>query len=121
MQVPGETAVGELGEIWWDTMRRGGLYLMVSLCRHHGVPDERAKDGLQGALFTLCTPDSRHKWGPHPPRAALDVAVDLGSWALACLDQVLWVRKGVIATGGLVVRRMQPRPSSPTPLLTLPR
>ena len=58
------TALGEAGEARWDTveLHRGDMVLMVATSRHHGLlalPD--SKDGLQGALFNLCTPDPRHK------------------------------------------------------------
>ena len=37
---------------------------MVATSRHHGLPAHPdSKDGLQGALFNMWTPDPRHK--PH--------------------------------------------------------
>ena len=58
------TALGEAGKARWDMveLHRGQMLLMVATSRHHGLsapPD--SKDGLQGALFNLWTPDARHK------------------------------------------------------------
>ena len=55
------TALGEAGEVCWDTIQlpRGDKLLMVATGRHHGMPTlPESKDGLQGALFNLCTPDA---------------------------------------------------------------
>ena len=122
MAVQAGTALGEAGEARWDTveLHRGEMLLMVAV-RHHGltaVPD--SKDGLQGALFDLWTPDPRHKHheantthlDATPPKEALDLAWDLSSWECPSVDQVLWVGKGRV---GLWEGRL-PRPSSPTPL-----
>ena len=54
------TALGEAGEAHWDNveLHRGDMLLMVATSPHHGspvLPD--SKDGLQGALFHLWTPD----------------------------------------------------------------
>ena len=84
------TALGEAGEPRWDTiqLQRGGMLLMVATSRHHGLPaPPDAKDGLQGALFNLWTPDRGHRHHqpntthlhPAPPKEALDVAGDLSS------------------------------------------
>ena len=57
-------ALGEVGEARWDTveLHRGDMLLMVATSRHHGLPAlPDSKDGLQGALFNLWTPDPRHK------------------------------------------------------------
>ena len=58
------TALGEAGEARWDTveLHRGDMLLMVATSHHHGLPAlPDSKDGLQGALFNLWTPDPRHK------------------------------------------------------------
>ena len=61
------------------------MLLMVATSRHHGSPAlPDSKDGLQGALFKLSTPDRAHKHhqpntthlDPIPPKEALDVAGD---------------------------------------------
>ena len=71
---------------------------MVATSRHHGLPaPPDSKDGLQGALFNLCTPDPRHKHhqattthlDASPPKEARDVARDLSSWDFPSMDQVL--------------------------------
>ena len=90
MAVQAGTALGEAGEARWDTieLQRGDMLLMVATSRHHGLPAlPNSKDGLQGALFHLWTPDRAHKHhqpnsthlDPTPPKAALDVAGDLCS------------------------------------------
>ena len=64
MAVQAGTALGEAGEARWDTveLQRGGMPLMMATSRHHGMPALLdSKDGLQGALFHLWTPDPRHK------------------------------------------------------------
>ena len=64
MAVQAGTALGEAGEARWDTIQlhRGDMLLMVATSRHHGLPAHPdSKDGLQGALFNLWTPDPRHK------------------------------------------------------------
>ena len=106
------TALGEAGEARWDTveLHRGDMLLMVATSRHHGLPAlPDSKDGLQGALFNLWTPDPRHKHhqanATHldatPPKEALDVAGDLSSWDLPSVPQVLWVGKGAVGRVGL--------------------
>ena len=106
------TALGEAGEARWDTveLHRGDMLLMVATSRHHGLPAlPDSKDGLQGALFNLWTPDPRHKHHQAntthldaiPPKEALDVAGDLSSWDLPSVDQVLWVGKGAVGRVGL--------------------
>ena len=58
------TALGEAEEARWDTIQvqRGDMLLMVATSRHHGLPAlPDSKDGLQGALFNLWTPDRAHK------------------------------------------------------------
>ena len=64
MRVQAGTALGEAAEVRWDTieLHRGGMLLMVATSRHHGVPSlPGARDGLQGALFNLWTPDAKHR------------------------------------------------------------
>ena len=106
------TALGEAGEARWDTiqLQRGGMLLMVATSHHHGLPaPPNAKDGLQGALFNLWTPDPRHRHhqpntmhlDPTPPKEALAVAGDLSSWDFPSVDQVLWVGKGAVGRVGL--------------------
>ena len=106
------TALGEAGEARWDTVQlhRGDMLLMVATSRHHGLPAHPdSKDGLQGALFNLWTPDPRHKHHQAntthldaiPPKEALDVAGDLSSWDVPSVDQVLWVGKGAVGRVGL--------------------
>ena len=83
---------------------------MVATSRHHGLPAlPESKDGLQGALFHLWTPDRAHKH-PRPntthldptlPKEALDVAGNLSSWDFPRMDQVLWVGKGAVGRLGL--------------------
>ena len=108
--VQAETALGEAGEARWDTiqLQRGGMLLMVATSRHHGLPaPPDAKDGLQGALFNLWTPDPRHRHHQpntthvDPPKEALDVAGDLSSSDFPSVDQVLWVGKGAVGRVGL--------------------
>ena len=93
------TALGEAGEARWDTveLHPGDMLLMVATSRHHGLPAlPDSKDGLQGALFNLWTPDPRHKHHQAntthldaiPPKEALDVARDLSSWDRPRVDQV---------------------------------
>ena len=105
------TALGEAGEARWDTveLHRGDMLLMVATSRHHGLPPlPDSKDGLQGALFSLWTPDPRHKHhqantthlDATPPKEALDVAGDLSSWDFPSMDQVLWVGKGAVGRVG---------------------
>ena len=106
------TALGEAREARWDTveLHRGDMLLMVATSRHHGLPAlPDSKDGLQGALFNLWTPDPRHKHhqpdtthlDTTPPNEALDVAGDLSSWDCPSVDQVLWVGKGAVGRVGL--------------------
>ena len=106
------TALGEAGEARWDTveLQRGDMLLMVATSRHHGLPAlPNSKDGLQGALLNLWTPDRAHKHhqpntthlDPTPPKEALEVAGDLSSWDFPCVDQVLWVGKGAGGRVGL--------------------
>ena len=55
--------IGELGRTRLDTIElwRGDMLLIMSTCRHHGMSaPERAKRGVQGAFFTLLTPDPEH-------------------------------------------------------------
>ena len=105
------TALGEAGEARWDTieLHRGDMLLMVATSCHHGLPAlPDSKDGLQGALFNLWTPDPRHKHhqantthlDATPPKEALNVAGDLSSWDLPSVDQVLWVGKGAVGRVG---------------------
>ena len=79
MGVQAWTALGEAGEARWDTiqLQRGDMLLMVATSRHHGLPALLdSKDGLQGALFNLWTPDRAHKHhqpdtthlDPRPPK-----------------------------------------------------
>ena len=73
------------------------------------LPPPDSKDGLQGALFNLWTPDRAHKHhqpntthlDPTAPKDALDVAGDLSSWDFPSVDQVLWVGKGAVGRVGL--------------------
>ena len=48
VQVEAGTALGEAGETKWDPveLQRGGMRLMVSTWRHHGMPALGASDGL---------------------------------------------------------------------------
>ena len=105
------TALGEAGEARWDTveLHRGDMLLMVATSRHHGLPAlPDSKDGLQGAVLTLWTPDPRHKHhqantthlDATPPKEAVDVAGDLSSWHFPSVDQVLWVGKGAVGRVG---------------------
>ena len=64
MRVQAGTAVGEAAEVRWDTieLHRGGMLLMVATSRHHGKPAlPGVRDGLQGTLFNLWTPDAKHR------------------------------------------------------------
>ena len=90
MAVQAGTTLGEAGEARWDTveLQRGDMLLMVAISRLHGLPAlPDSKDGLQGALFNLWTPDPRHKHhqpntthlDATPPKEALDVVGDLSS------------------------------------------
>ena len=83
---------------------------MVATSRHHGLPAvPDSKDGLQGALFNLWTPDPQHKQHQAntthldtiSPKEALDVPGDSSSWDLPSVDQVLWVGKGAVGRVGL--------------------
>ena len=83
---------------------------MVATSRHHGLPALLdSKDGLQGALFHLWTPDRAHKHhqpntthlDPTPPKEAMEVAGDSSSWDFPSVDQVLWVGKGAVGRVGL--------------------
>ena len=106
------TALGEPGEARWDTiqLQRGGMLLMVATSRHHGLPaPPYAKDALQGAFFTLWTPDRGHRHhqpntthlDPTPPKEALGFAGALSSWDFPSVHQVLWVGKGAVGRVGL--------------------
>ena len=86
------------------------MLLMVATSRHHGMPAlPAALDGLQGALFNLCTPDAKHSHhqpnttllDPTPPLEALVVAGDLSSSDCPNVDQVLWLGKGTVGRLGL--------------------
>ena len=101
------TALGEAGEARRYTieLQTGDMLLMVATSRHHGLPAfPGCKDGLQGALFHLWTPDRAHKHhqphtthlDPTPPKEALDVARDSSSWDFPSVDQLLWVGKGAV-------------------------
>ena len=81
VQVKAGTALGEAGEVRWDTiqLQRGDMLLMEATNRHHGMPALLdAKDGLQGALFNLWTPTAKYRHhqpntthlDPPPPREA---------------------------------------------------
>ena len=106
------TAPGELGEVRWDTieLQRRDMLVMVATGRHHGMPAlPDSKDGLQGALFNLWTPNAKHRhnarpiprtWTPPSPEA-LAVAGDLSGWDCPSVDQLLWVGKGVVWRVGL--------------------
>ena len=64
VQVKAGTALGEAGEVRWDTiqLQRGDMLLMEATNRHHGMPAlPDAKDGLQGALFNLWTPTAKYR------------------------------------------------------------
>ena len=109
--VPAGTALGG-GGARWNTiqLQRGDMLLMVATSRHHGLPAlPDSKDGLQGELFNLWTPDRAHKHhqpntthlDPSPPNEALDIAGDLSSWDFPSVDQVLWVGKGAVGRVGL--------------------
>ena len=111
MAVQAGTVLGEAGEARWDTiqLQRGDMLLMVATSRHHGLPAlPDSKDGLQGTLFNLWTPNRAHRHhqpntrhlDPTPPNEALAVAGDLSSWDLPSVDQVLWVGKGAVGRLG---------------------
>ena len=107
------TALGEAGEAPQDTieLHRGDTLLTVATSCHHGLPAlPDSKDGLQGALLHLWTPDRAHKHhqpntthlDPPPPKEALVVAGDLSSWDFPSVDQELWVGKGAVGRVGLL-------------------
>ena len=112
MAVQAGTAPGEAGEARLGTiqLQRGDMLLMVATSPHHGLsalPD--AKDGLQGALFNLWTPDPRHRHhepntthldNPPPPHEAVAHAGDLSSWDFPSVDHVLSVGKGAVGRVG---------------------
>ena len=109
--VKARTALGEAGEARWDTiqLQRGDMLLMVDTSHHHGLPAlPDFKDGLQGALFNLGTPDRAHKHhqpntthlDPTSPEEALHVAGDLSSWDFPGVDHVSLVGKGAVGRVG---------------------
>ena len=59
------------------------------------------RDGLQGALFNLWTPNTKHRHhqpntthlDPTPPLEALAIAGNLFIWDCSSVDQVLWLGK----------------------------
>ena len=112
LAVQAGTALGDAREVRWDTihLQRGDMLLMVASSHHHGMPALPAsKDGLQGALFNLWTPDAKHRHhqpntthlDASPLHEALAIAGDLSSWDLPSVDQALWVGKGVVGRVGL--------------------
>ena len=84
--------------------------LVVATTRHHGVPSlPGARDGLQGALFNLWTPNAKHRHhepntthlDPTPPLESLAIAGDLSLRDCPSVDQVLWLGKGANGSVGL--------------------
>ena len=82
---------------------------MAATSRHNGMPAlPGARDGLQGALFTLWTPDAKHRQHqPNtthldrtPPLEALAVVGDSSSWECPSTDHVLGLGKGVVGRVG---------------------
>ena len=87
------------------------MLLMVATSRHHGMLAlPGARDGQQGALFNLWTPDPKHHHhqpntthlDPTPPLESLALAGDLSSWDCPSVDQVLWLGKGATGRVGLL-------------------
>ena len=83
---------------------------MVATGRHHGMPAlPGARDELQGALFNLRTPHTKHRHHqPNtthldhtPPVKAVAFAGDLSNWDCPSADQVLWLEKGGVGRLGL--------------------
>ena len=68
-----------------------------------------ARDGLQGALFNLRTPDAKHRHhlpnathlDPTPPLESSAIVGDLSSWDSPSVDQVLCLGKGGTRRVGL--------------------
>ena len=61
MAVQAGTALGDGGQARWDTIQLQRGDMMAATSRHHGKPAlSDSKDGLQGALFNLWTPNPRH-------------------------------------------------------------
>ena len=119
------TALGEAGEARWDTveLQRGDMLLMVATSRHHGLPAlPDSKDGLQGALFHLTTPDPRHKHhqpntthlDPNPPRRPWRLRGICPAWSSPAWTRCCGWGRGRLGGWGCG-RGMLPRPSSPTP------
>ena len=89
--MPGSVIVASVGSgprfPYTDVATNPDMLLMVATSRHHGMPAlPDPKDGLQGALFILWTPDAKHRHHqPNtthldpPPLEALVVARDLSS------------------------------------------
>ena len=64
MGVRAGTGFAEAEEVRWETIQpqRGNMLMMVATSRHHGMPAlPDSKDGLQGALLNLWTPDPWHR------------------------------------------------------------
>ena len=125
MAVQAGTALGDAGEVRWDTiqLQRGDMLLMVATGRHHGMPAlPDSKDGLQGALFNLWTPDAKHRH--HQPNTThLDPPPPPRPWPLLGIcpagNAPTWTRccgwgRGWLGGWGCG-RGVLPRPSSPTP------
>ena len=100
--MPGSVIMASVGS---GPLQRGDVLLMVATSRHHGMPPlPGAQDGLQGALFNLWTPDTKHRHhqpntthlDPTPSLEALAVAADLSSWDCPSVDQVLRLGKRAI-------------------------
>ena len=125
MEVQAGTALGEAEEVRWGTIRlqRGGMLLMVSTSRHHGMLALLdSKDGLHGALFNLWNPDARNRH--HQPEAThLDPPPPARPWPLlricrpgAAPPWTTCCGRGRGWLGGWGCGRwVLPRPSSRTP------
>ena len=99
------TALGEAGEVRLDTIRlqRGDMLLMLATSRHHEMLVLLdSKDGLQGALFNLWTPNAKYRHhqrttthlDPSPPPLEVLALLGMPSLDYPSVDQALWVAKG---------------------------
>ena len=73
---------------------------MVATSHHHGMPAlPNSKDGLQGALFNLWTPDAKHRH--HQPNTThLDPPPPLRPWPLLGICPARSAQRGLGVVGG---------------------